>query len=155
MDMLIISGAPDTGKTITIREIYERLLVMGYTDTSHENMPEKKDDDFTRTLLNLDNKAILIHSATDDEFNINILFDNINNNYDLVITSCRDLYHPREYFFRKQKEYQDHHKISISIEEFPLAKITRRSHWKDAHNWYFNACINQLMNKLTSAPYNL
>ncbi|WP_422091037.1 hypothetical protein [Tenacibaculum ovolyticum] len=158
MNFLLIGGKPDTGKTETISRLF-LLLRETYRDienvhTIETNIPPPTNPllDFSVILKGTDtlgkNIKILIHSATDDDFNINLLHNNIKKySPDIVITSIRDIYDER----RKVLEIVN---TNFSI-EIPLAKITRRNHFDEALNWYQNS-IDNLINRLISQnPYNL
>lgn len=158
MNFLLIGGKPDTGKTGTISRLF-LLLRETYRDIENVHSIETNVPPPTNPLLDFsvilngtnilgENIKILIHSATDDDFNINLLDSNIKEHSpDIVITSIRDLYDER----RKVLEIVD---TNFSV-EIPLAKITRRNHFGEALNWYQNSLDNLINRLIAQDPFNL
>lgn len=85
---------------------------------------------------------ILLHSATDDAHNINLLAGFISEyNPDIVISSYRDyLDWPRDYLCQKlnlENGYELSDPKQQYVQEFPLGKITRRhGRREEIYPWY-------------------
>ena len=164
MRYLLFGGAPSTGKTsaiyrlaiiLTTRAINPFIIVAGSI-----SLPPpfgKTPNDFKVLLEGVDIKGkktyILINSATDDKYNIDLLKDFYNNqqHIDIIISSVRDIYWKRKYFFETMK---------ILLEddfylEIPLAKITRRNDHALALNWYNHTLDTLGIHILSNTPFNL
>lgn len=104
---------------------------------------------------------ILLHSATDDAHNINLLAGFISEyNPDIVISSYRDyLDWPRDYLCQKlnlENGYELSDPKQQYVQEFPLGKITRRhGRREEIYPWYFNNTLKNIKKLLMSTPYNL
>jgi len=157
MKFLIISGAPDTGKTTSINKI--ALWLTGGVITSDINgnalptfLPDASGKywDFSIVII-LKGKKIIIHSATDDKYNIDQLVEKIKDNPDtnVVISSCRDLYWQRDYILDYIKS------IGAFLLESPLAKITRRNDAASADVWYKGCLLTLHQHLLLNIPFNL
>jgi tRNA uridine 5-carbamoylmethylation protein Kti12 len=157
MKFLVISGAPETGKTTAINKIAE-WLTAGVITTDYYGktlpsfLPNKKGEyeDFSIVII-LNNRKIIIHSATDDEACMDGLIEEIRKNTDteIVITSCRDLYKQRDYFTSHIKPF------ATFFLESPLGKITRRNDPDAAKNWYENTLFLLHKHILSNNPFNL
>ena len=99
MNLFIVSGAPNTGKSTTVYHLCTYLLNLGYVKTdipyngkrysTSTSFPPILANDFS-CLLEKEGKKVLIHTATDDVFNIDALVNSINNHKpSIVITTCR------------------------------------------------------------------
>jgi len=157
MKFLVISGAPSTGKTTAINKIAE-WLTSGVitTDIDGNSLPiflpnrNGKYLDFSIVII-LRGKKIIIHSATDDQFNMDALIEKLKLHPDteIVITSCRDIYWERDYFTSHIKPF------STFFLESPLGKITRRNDFHIADTWYKNSLLTLHQHILKNNPYNL
>lgn len=168
MQYFFISGAPSTGKTMTIHAVCGWLLSNGYvgsdlrTDgkvfTPSTIFPVLGVDDFSYSLQK-NGVKVLVHSATDDKDNIDMLGDFIRNHKpDIVITSCRDyLDWPRGYLCQTLGLIDDYELYlkNPNVREFPLAKITRKTNWNHRHIWYFRNTFKIIKDILTAFPYRL
>lgn len=158
MKFLVVAGAPDTGKTTAINKIAEWITIRGSitTQTNGTSLPfflpnsKGKYQDFSIVIIYRDVK-IIIHSATDDLFNMNVLIEKIKQNPDteIVITSCRDIYWERDYFTANIKPF------ATFFLESPLGKITRRNDFMLADNWYKDTLLDIHHLILSNNPYNL
>lgn len=148
----------DTGKTTSLNKIGEWLVkIKGYNiigsdeeATFQPNNKMKYDDLWL--VLEKNGKKIILHSATDDKDKIDELHNSIMSNpdTDIVITSCRDIHFPREYFDDIIKPLA----ITFYLES-PVAKITRRdSNYTLAESWYINNLLLLNQYVLESNPYN-
>ncbi|WP_445722592.1 hypothetical protein [Flavobacterium sp.] len=159
MRFLVISGAPNTGKTTAINKIAEWLTIRGgvTTDSSGSPLPSflpashGKYEDFSIVIIYRGRK-IIIHSATDDEFSMNTLIEKLNQNSDteIVITSCRDIYRERDYFTNNVRPF-----ATLFFLETPLGKITRRNNFALADSWYKDTLLLMHQHILSNDPYNL
>jgi hypothetical protein len=168
MQYFFLSGAPNTGKTMTIHAICGWLLSIGYIGNDlrqdgqvyiqSTTFPVLRVNDFS-FLMQKGGVKVLVHSATDDVYNINMLADFISTyTPDVVISSCRDyLDWPRNYLCQKLGLTNDYELSTNnpSVQEFPMGKITRRNNWSDAHLWYFRNTLKCIKMLLTSTPYSL
>lgn len=168
MDLLIISGAPNTGKSTTVYHLCSFLIGQGYvridipyngkTYSAPTSFPPVLADDFA-CLLQKGGKKILIHTATDDTYNIDALANSISShNPEIVITTCRDFGDwPRDYFCSKLKLTNGFILTGVSpvcVEEFPLSRVTRRTaRFTTAYEWYFKNSTNQIEKLLLQPPY--
>lgn len=169
MKFLVISGAPSTGKTTAINKIAEWVtstnqlgLVLNYVNNQvvnslpnfqpyqlpHQNKPTYNDFSL---VITINNRKILIHSATDDRFNLDNLIDRINQypDIEIVITSCRDIYWERDYFTKNIRPF-----FTFFLES-PLGKITRRNDFNLADTWYKDNLLALHQHILKNNPYNL
>ncbi|WP_302603927.1 hypothetical protein [uncultured Alistipes sp.] len=168
MQYFFISGAPSTGKTTTINAVCGWLQTRGYSGRDVDPYGRIYSpittylasgvQDFSYMLYKGE-FGVLVHSATDDQPNIDILVGLIHNlTPDVVITSCRDYPDwPREYLCQTLGLTNDY-ELNLSnsnVREFPLAKITRRKNWNDPYIWYFRNTTNIIEDMLMAAPYNL
>nr|WP_290016480.1 hypothetical protein [uncultured Alistipes sp.] len=170
MQYFFISGAPFTGKTTTINAVCGWLQNRGYSGQDVDpngrvyapitTCPASGVSDFSY-MLHKSNLGVLVHSATDDQPNIDILVSLIHSlTPDVVITSCRDYSDPSRLYLCQKLNLVDGYTIGsqqsgVQVKEFPLAKITRRKNWNDPYIWYFVNTTNIIENMLMAAPYNL
>lgn len=157
MNFLVISGAPETGKTTAINKI-ALWLTAGVitTDIYRQPLPSflvnqyGKYNDISVVVM-LKGKKVIIHSASDDEARMNELIALLNNHSDVavVITSCRDLYHKRAYFANHIKPFA---KFFL---ESPLGKITRRNDFQKADDWYKDTLLELHQHILKGGPFYL
>ena len=168
MQYFFISGASSTGKTTTIHAICGWLLSKGYTGgdlrpdgkvyTPSTGFPVIGVDDFSY-ILQKNGTKVLVHSATDDTYNVEMLNDLMKNQKpNVVISSCRDFPDwPREYLCQTLGLTNDYvlDLRNPNVREFPLAKITRRTNWTDAYNWYFENTFKMIKEILIDPPYRL
>lgn len=158
MKFLVISGAPQTGKTTAINKIAE-WLTTGLTTDIHGNpfpsflpSPKGKYNDFS-IVFNRHGKKIIIHSATDDEKCMDGLIKKLKQNPDteIVITSCRDINRERDYFIANIKPF------ATFFLECPLGKITRKNIHRltAANKWYRDALLLMHQHILSNSPYHL
>lgn len=160
MKFFVISGAPDTGKTTAINLVSEWLCSKYSITTDFYGNPlppflpnptTGKYDDIS-LVLNLNGLKVIIHSATDDKNCMDILIEKINQNTDseIVITTCRDLYWPKDYFNLNIGSF-----ASSFLLESPLGKITRRNDFTLANTWYKDSLLQMHQHILSNIPYNL
>lgn len=157
MKFLVISGAPDTGKTTAINNI-ALWLTRGViiTDIDGNPLPTFLPDpngeywDFSIVII-LNGRKLIIHSATDDLNNMDALIEKIilHPDTEIVITSCRDIYWERNYFIHNIRPF------STFFLESPLGKITRRNDFQLADSWYKSSLLDLHQHILINNPYNL
>ncbi len=156
MKFLVISGAPQTGKTTAINKIAEWLTIGLTTDIDGNKFPsflpnpKGKYEDFS-IVINRHGRKIIIHSATDNTSWMDDLIKKLKENpdADIVITSCRDIYWERDYFTDNIKPF-----ASFFLES-PLGKITRKNDFVLADNLYKDNLFLMHQHILTNNPYNL
>lgn len=157
MNFLVISGAPQTGKTTAINKI-ALWLTAGVINTDVNGNPlptftvnqHGKYDDISVVVL-LKGKKVIIHSASDDKNRIDELIALLKAHPDVevVITSCRDLDWPRVYFTSNVRP------CATFFLESPLGKITRRNDFQNADKWYKDTLLELHQHILRSGPFNL
>jgi hypothetical protein len=158
MKFLVISGAPQTGKTTAINKIAEWLTIGLIADINGNPfpsfLPSAKGiyNDFS-IVINRHGKKIIIHSATDNEQCMDGLVEKLKKNPDteVVITSCRDINDERKYFTTHIKPY------ATFFFESPLGKINRKNKDRAAasHKWYKDTLLLMHQHILSNNPYNL
>lgn len=157
MNFLVISGAPQTGKTTAISKIALWLTAgVVSTDVDGNALPpftvnqQGKYDDISIVVV-LKGKKVIIHSASDDKDRIDELIALLKAHPDaeVVITSSRDLYWPRDYFTSEARPF------ARFFLESPLAKITRRTNQHLADNWYKDTLLELYQHILGGGPFNL
>ncbi|MBO9584976.1 MAG: hypothetical protein J7574_12520 [Flavobacterium sp.] len=156
MKFLVISGAPQTGKTTSINKIAEWLTIGITTDIYGEALPsflpgiKGKYEDFS-IVINRHGKKIIIHSATDNKPWMDKLTNKLKENpdTDVVVTSCRDIYWERNYFSDNVKPF-----ASFFLES-PLGKITRQKDFALANKLYKANLFLMHKHILINSPYNL
>ncbi len=161
MNYLIVTGAPQTGKSETIFGIGKLLLSeYGFKDISHAfEIPIAKQLRNCLCILEGKNrkgvtKRILINTPAHDLYHINQLheFYMKNKDIDIIFTSTRDgadkIYHT---FF----EIMNIDKKNDHVYEVPLGKITRRNNSDEALIWYKDACRNLIIELLKKSDFEL
>lgn len=164
MKFLLIGGQPNTGKSETIARLFLLLskkypnITNAHTIPTNIHPPTNPLLDFSVLLTGFNNLneevKILIHSPTDDKFNIDLLENNIKKfSPDIVITSIRDL------------DWQRDNVLKIVDTNFhleiPLARITRRKNsnvnnkFNTALDWYRDTVDNTIERSINQAPFNL
>lgn len=159
MNYLLISGAPNVGKTGTIYRLTEFLITHKSFKVICGQVPSSQKD-FIALIegYNQQNQKIIIavNSASDNTETISkfkeFLSANNNFNVSIIISSIRDHnFFPRKIFF----EIMDINDSNIDI-EIPLAKITRRKQHKNtAMQWYKNKIDNLVQFILNRQPFNI
>lgn len=162
---LLIGGQPNTGKSSTISRIF-LTLSSNYTKITNINFtkttlpPTFPLQDFSALLEGVNKNGlkvkILVHSATDDRYNIDLLEDYINNYQpNIVICSIRDIGWERNEVLRI---VNNNYHIEI-----PLAKVTRRGkHSKLSNNnfnnslyWYIRSIDKIIIQQVKSPVFDL
>lgn len=94
---------------------------------------------------------MIIHSASDGTDRIDELIALLKAHPDaeVVITSSHDLYWPRDYFTSDVRPF------ATFFLESPLVKITRRTNYHLADNWYKDTLLELHQHILRSGPFNL
>lgn len=157
MNFLVISGAPQTGKTTAINKI-ALWLTTGVVNTDIYGNPLPP---FTvnqhgvyndiSVVVMLKGKKVIIHSASDDMERIDelIVLLKAHPDTEVVITSSRDLYWPRDYFTRDVRPF------ATFFLESPLGKITRRNNFHLADQWYKDTLLELHQHILRGGPFYL
>jgi len=161
MNYILITGAPNTGKSETIYSVGKLLLSdFGFKDISHAfEIPIAKQLRNCLCILEGKNrkgitKRILINTPAHDLYHINQLNDFYNNNksIDLIFTSLRDGGDAMHNTFFKIMNI-DNNKDNLF--EIPLAKITRKNNCDEAMIWYKNTCRDLIINIMKSSSFEL
>lgn len=167
MKYLLLGGQPNTGKTTTIRRLYDYLIKIGYSNiiynhpfdldnVVHDPLNDATTTDF-RAVLQKDSNIILINSGSDtssiiedfkgfyermaEEFNI-----------DVLISSVRDIGQERSWLF----SYLGITEHSQDVLEIPLGRVTRKNNnYNNALDWYSNSVDKLIQHILSQNPFNI
>lgn len=152
MKVIIISGAPNSGKTTTLRKFFEYLTSEGYNPIETNWKPELSD---FYALFEMNSKLVLIHSACDDSYWVNELKQTIEKNQpDIVLTTARDgvdcMREEVAKTFQCTLNPEDYSIVSndeslVSIKEIPLGKVTRRNSRDEYQKWYHEQILKLLI----------
>lgn len=151
MKILLMSGAPNTGKTTLINRIEQYLRSIGFRNfcrryTVFEN-------DRAVILEGSNNRGvtvrILLNTASDTVNIINAVNEYYQQNcpVDYLITSVRDMYKEREYLFET---------FSVNDNEYyeiPLAKVSRRKDNEEAKENYYTRVLTLIKHILSMKPF--
>jgi len=168
MKYLLIGGAPNVGKTQSIRRLTLSLVSKGFKvirdyDPNNDLLKNDPDSDSGKDIMMLIEGVdkhgktirIIINSATDtidcmDNFQY---FRDANPPADILISSIRDdyFYPSRETFFEKMRMDPS----DPNIVEMPLAKITRTTYYDNSKAWYDQKVDNLLIHILNNSPFDL
>jgi hypothetical protein len=157
MEILLVGGAQNTGKSQAIYRIARRLQSNGFKVTAG-SLPSSFED-FMVVLkgVNINGKeiSVIINSATDIEDLIRRFkgFSTLHGTYHIMISSVRDNdYYPRKEFFEIMGLNEDQDPIL----EIPFAKITRiRKYRSKPLKWYAEKMDKLINHTLKGAPFNL
>ncbi len=169
MKVLLIGGAPNTGKTNAVAICAHYLINQSFTlldcqDINGNKMQLPKiangvnsPNDFLARLEGFDrNKkrvSVIITSASDTD----VIIDNNlkylqKQNCDIYVSSVRDIGPERKYLFTKFKFNTDNN----GLIEFPLAKMSRKNqNWYTAKKWYDTTVKKMLETILGSNLFNI
>lgn len=169
MSVLLIGGAPNTGKSNAVAMCANYLVGKGFSvvacqnyDAKSMNIPKvvngaASSKDFMAKLTgkNLNGKQItvIVVSASDTNQMIDQNFDFCHGqNYDILISSIRDIGEERTYLLSKFNMNVD----NTNVVEFPLAKMSRKNqNWFTAKTWYDFTVQNILSHILKSKPFEV
>ena len=169
MKILLIGGAPNTGKSNAVTMCANYLVNKGFALVDCQNYSNKKislpkiatgsnsSKDFLAKFEGTDKNGkkitVLITSASDTTEIIDANFKYFQNTTcDIYISSVRDIGSVRKYLFSKFNFTSD----DKSLIEFPLAKMSRRNeNWFIAKKWYDSAVQNMLEFILGSKPFEI
>ena len=168
MEVLIISGREKSGKSEIICKIANWLVReknAKYTDmTGYGKYTVYKPDTNVdmRTILELNGKKILIHSATDNKLRIRELEEALssNNDIDILITSARSFDESERNILVEeigwiQKDYSIFDKNGKELIEIPLIHISFKKVRNRINEWYKYNCFELAKKMLSQAPFNL
>ena len=165
MNIFLIGGAPNTGKTNAVVWIANQLIVNGFTLKECINYSYKKiaipkvatKANSTKDFLavfegkNKNGKKIniTIASASDTKKIIDKNTSYLKNHpCDLYISSIRDINEEREFVLKQFRNEQ--------IYEFPVAKVSRKEdNWFKSKDWYDESVHNILSLILRNPPFEL
>lgn len=166
MKYLFISGAPNTGKTVTIYDLTVYLISQGYVIVlrgtgnfvNPTTVSQARIEDFQciieKKISDHITKRVLINSATDNENRINSLlkFYEKNLNVDVVITSMRDGGDTMRRFLKDKLNIIPNTDVVVEV---PLAKITRKRNFITALMWYKRSVNEIVKSELENLLFNL
>jgi DNA polymerase III delta prime subunit len=154
--VLLIGGAPDTGKTTTLNAISKKLQKNGYAQIKSQNTGMQGVDKlyFLKGKdSNGKNVSIVINTAADDVGSIK----NFNNflqqcSCDIIITAIRSFGKERKGILDVIKNHTNDDYFNLEI---PLARITQRTVNKNtAMKWYTDTVMTLAEHILELAPFN-
>jgi len=174
MNFLILSGAPNTGKTSIINQLADELLNTKYVghlnliiDYSNMNSPSYNLPSFSKNsngkyndicvLVEIGTRKVIFHSASDDRQCIDMLAEMLkqHSNVDTVITTCRDIDQPRdERSYMYNKVINPYNSFLLEI---PRGRISRTNpnNFSNALLWYETQTLTLCRHNLSQAPYYL
>ncbi|WP_018675944.1 hypothetical protein [Riemerella columbina] len=171
MKYLLLGGQPNTGKTSTIRRLYNYLIKIGYSNIIYNHpfdpdnvVRDPSEDTMTtdfRAVLQKGSSIILINSGSDTQKIIKD-FEGFYQrkaeeyNIDVLISSVRDIGNERSWLFSCLGITED----SQDVLEIPLGRVTRRNtinndNYEDALNWYSNSIDVLIQHILSQNPFNI
>lgn len=149
---IFISGAPNTGKSTTLKELYKFLKnTKKFKETKSKIIAN---DEGMFILEGYNNKGksikILINYPSDTVSIIDSVFEFYEKNkpFDIVITSIRDMYCERDCLLETFK-------INEDFIELPLAKVTRKNDKEIACKKYYERVFTLAKSILALPPFNL
>ena len=151
MKILLISGAPNTGKTTLINLIIKYFRRCGFRSCCQS--VHISGSDRVVCISGKTNKRksvrVLINSASDTTTIINTIFQFYINNepIDYFITSIRDMYDERELLFERLNCN------NIEYYEVPLGRITRRKDFDQALDDYLSRILMLIEQVLSKSPF--
>lgn len=172
MEILLVTGAPDSGKTSTIYDVIDWLRSRGWHIVrAFHNQPFFSPkrlgmQDCEVLLCDARGRKVLIHTATDDGDCVNALKANIDDvgsaNIDVLITSCRrfdDWMRGNMCTILGWSKSSNGNSIFDSagrpILEIPLLRVKYESNQTAVVDWYQEHINNTVWHILHRTPYNL
>lgn len=151
MKILLISGAPNTGKT-TITTMIERYLrSIGFRNYCRRYEISENDSAIVLEGANINGKTIriLLNTPSDTIGIIDEVYDYYqqNSSVDFVITTVRDMYEERNYLF------ETFNINNYEYYEIPLARVTRRNDNEEAKENYFTRVLDLVKHILSMEPF--
>lgn len=153
MKILLISGAPNTGKTKITTMIESYLRTIGFRNSCRKYVIPENDSAVVLEGINKKGKniRILLNTASDTQNIINQVHEYYQQNspIDCLITTVRDMHEERDYLFNtfevENNEYL----------EIPLAKVTRRNGFDSAIEDYQSRILLLVQHVLSLSPFNI
>ncbi len=179
MEILLVTGAPETGKTGTLHDLTKWLLDdKGYdinlSRTFHDQpfvfpRPRRKNYDIEVLLSKSDGKRILIHSAIDVPVCVNNLCENLEtlkkegNSPDILITTCRYICDDMREMQCNKLGWKPGASDDVLIDsdghpilEIPLLRICPERPDKEMVEKWYHEHINRLVQHILCLdPYNV
>ena len=151
MKILLISGAPNTGKT-TITTMIERYLrSIGFRNYCRRYEISENDSAIVLEGANINGKTIriLLNTPSDTIGIIDEVYEYYQQNspVDFVITTVRDMYEERNYLF------ETFNINNYEYYEIPLARVTRRNDNEEAKENYFTRVLDLVKHILSMEPF--
>ena len=151
MKILLISGAPNTGKTKITTMIESYLRTIGFRNSCRKYVIPENDSAVVLEGINKKGKniRILLNTASDTQNIINQVHEYYQQNspIDCLITTVRDMYEEREYLFET---------FSVNDNEYyeiPLAKVSRRNDNEEAKENYYTRVLTLIKHILSMKPF--
>lgn len=163
MTTLLISGAPNSGKSMAIFNTAQHLLIKGYKPVC--DFHDVKFDPSTigadiETLFEKEGKYVLLHSATDTCQCIDRLVENIKNcphPIDVLITTCRRD-NPERQYLCDQMHWTNgdilRDSSGCNILQIPLVRI-KYDYTNARLAWYHTTIFEIVKQILNHPPYEL
>lgn len=154
--VLLIGGAPDTGKTTILNTISTKLQKKGYAQIKSQNTGMQGVDKlyfFKGKDSNGKNVSIVINTAADDYDSIKNFNDFVQQySCDIIITAIRSFGKERKGILDVIKNHTNDDYFNLEI---PLARITQRTVNKNtAMKWYTDTVMTLAEHILELAPFN-
>ena len=151
MNFLLISGAPNTGKTTITTMIESYLRSIGFRNYCRRYIFTENDSAIVLEGTNINGKTIriLLNSPSDTIGIIDEVYDYYQQNspVDFVITTVRDMYEERNYLF------ETFNINNYEYYELPLGKVSRRNDKEEAKESYFSRVLALLKHILSMEPF--
>ena len=151
MKILLISGAPNTGKTTITNKIEQNLRRIGFRNSCRKYVILEKDSAVVLEGTNNKGKTIriLLNTPSDTIGIIDEVYEYYQQNgpVDFIITTVRDMYVEREYLF------ETFNINNYEYYEIPLAKVSRRNNIEEAKENYFTRILDLVKHILSMEPF--
>ena len=151
MNFLLISGAPNTGKTTITTMIESYLRSIGFRNYCRRYIFPENDSAIVLEGTNINGKTIriLLNTPSDTIGIIDEVYEYYQQNspVDFVITTVRDMYDERNYLF------ETFNINNYEYYEIPLARVTRRNDNEEAKENYFTRVLDLVKHILSMEPF--
>lgn len=153
MNILLFSGAPNSGKTTTIRQLTEHLINARNYTLQGGDLPSEMID--FQCLLTKEDRNIIIQSYADIPRSVEELAAFIAKSpaADTLITTCRD---KGDFMHDQMKNELNVLFPNSAFIEIPLGKVTRQGNRKIiALEWYESSVKNLAVHIISNPPFSL
>lgn len=152
MEILLVSGSPNTGKSTVLLEVGKFLKANKFNIIKTMKIPPSNDEATILRGMDINGKTIQIffNTASDYKGIINGAKQVLSTNpsVDFIISSVRDMGVERDYLINEICP-------NVSFLEVPLAKVSRKGNRAVAINDYQNRIINLIKHIMHENPFNI